>query len=422
MIRAKLIRSLAKNVQSMILSGVLICMTFNMQPASAQTQTQPDTTGEAPDSTVSYISSMEYTFMMHEETSWMIKASVILLNDYTNQNPIKVAFEKRIANSFTLNLAFDQYIDLPNTADHPYYAIHGTIESRWYYRQNKRIKNYQLARNMSDNYFALGVGYSQFFNPYNYEYPDYQLLSDKYLSLYTKWGLQRRFLKPGHADMGVTLGLMNALNGNFKPSLVLNTYVEFGMCFTKDKYKTDHDKICPFVKCYEANRFVFKTNISDLFNIGLYQYYKWIDLSPHLAFERKIGNSPFSVNTEIDASIGYSETITDDRYYDRYWQTGMILEGRWYYNLKKRIRIGASGNGLSANYIAVGGSCYYIEDSRYDISGQISPQLHIATGFQRLIGNHMYFDLQLGVNYYFDPNRFNSYHGPRARLALGYRF
>lgn len=422
MIKVKIMKSVAKNVHLMILTGVIICLTSNIKPASAQIQTQTDTTSQLPDSSMQYISSMEYAFMMHEETSWMIKTSIILLNDYTNQNPIKLAFEKRIAKSFTMNMAFDQYIDLPNTSDHPNYAIHGTIETRWYYRQNRRIKNHQLARNMSDNYLAFGVGYSQFFNPYNYQYPEYQLLSDKYLSIYTKWGLQRRFLKPGHADMGVTAGLMNALNGEFKPSLILNTYVEFGMCFTKDKYKPDPDKICPFVKCYEADRFVFKTNISDLLNIGLYEYYKWIDFSPHLAFERKIGSSPFSMNTEIDASVGYSETVTDNHYYDRYWQAGLILEGRWYYNLKNRIRTGSSGNGLSANYIAVGGSCYYLEDSRYDITGQFSPQLHVATGFQRLISNHMYFDIQLGVNYYFEPNRFNSFFDPRARLALGYRF
>jgi hypothetical protein len=405
----------------MIFTYLLCGQIFIIRPALAQTKTQPDTTGQMPDSSLRYISSMEYAFMMHEETSWMIKASIILLNDYINQNPIKVAFEKRISKCFTLNLAFDQYIDLPNTADNPYYAIQGAVETRWYYRQNKRMKDYQLARNMSDNYFAFGFGYSQFFNP-NDQNSDLLLLNDKYLSLYTKWGLQRRFLKPGYADMGVTVGVMNALNGEFKPSLVLNTYVEFGMCFTKDKDKPDPDKICPFVKCYEADRFVFKTNISDLLNIGLYEYYKWIDLSPHLAFESKIGSSPFSVNTEIDGSVGYSETVTDDHYYDRYLHTGIILEGRWYYNLKNRIRTGKSGNGLSANYMALGGSCYYIEDSRYDITGQISPQLHIATGFQRLISNHMYFDLQLGVNYYFVPYRYNLPSDPRARLALGYRF
>lgn len=405
----------------MIFTCLLFGQVFIMRPALAQTQSQPDTTGQVPDSTVNYINSMEYAFMMHEETNWMIKASIILLNDYVNVNPFKVAFEQRIAKSFTLNVAFDQYLDLPYNADNPYYAIHGAIETRWYYRQNKRIKNYQLAKNMSDNYFALGMGYTQSFHPYGQS--SELLLNDKYLSLYTKWGMQRRFLKPGHADMGIMVGLMNALNGEFKPSLVLNTYVELGLCFTKDKYKPDLEKICPFVKCYEADRFVFKTNISDLLNIGLYEYYKWINLSPHLAFERKIGSSPFSVNTEIDASIGYSETVTDDHYYDRYWQAGLILEGRWYYNLKNRIRTGKSGNGLSANYFAIGGSCYYVEDSRYDITGQISPQLHIATGFQRLIGNHMYFDIQLGVNYNFEPNRFNLNFDPtRARLALGYRF
>lgn len=403
----------------------LIIFTFSLsgqicilQQAFPQVETQTDTTNQLPDSNFQYINSMEYAFMMHEETSWMIKVSLIMQNKYgTNVNPFKVAFEQRIAKSFTLNLTFDGYKDIPE--DNYDFLINGKIETRWYYRQNKRVKNYQLARNMSDNYFALGFGYTQNLNA------DYDTLGSgngKYLSLFAKWGLQRRFLKPGHADVGVKVGLMNALNGEFKPSLVLNTYVELGLCFTKDKYEPDPDKICPYVKCFEADRFVFKTNLSDLLNIGLYEYYKWIDLSPHLAFERKIGSSAFSVNTEIDASIGYSETVTDDHYYDRYWQAGMILEGRWYYNLKNRIRIGKSGNGLSANYIAIGGSYYYVEDTRYNITGQISPQLHIATGFQRLISNHMYFDIQLGVNYYFEPNHYNTQYDPRIRMALGYRF
>lgn len=418
MIKGKIFKSVAKDMKLMIYTCLLSGQIFMIQPAFVQAQTQPDTTGQVPDSTMNYINSMEYTFMMHEETSWMIKVSLIMHNKYgINVNPFKVAFEQRIAKSFTLNLTFDGYKDMPE--DNIDFLINGKIETRWYYRQNKRVKNYQLARNMSDNYFALGFGYTQNLNA------DYDTLGSgngKYLSLFAKWGLQRRFLKPGHVDAGITVGIMNALNGKFKPSLVLNTYVELGLCFAKDKNELDPEKICPYVKCYEADRFAFKTNLSDLLNIGLYEYYKWINLSPHLAFERKIGSSPFSVNTEIDASIGYSETVTDDHYYDKYWQTGMILEGRWYYNLKNRIRTGKSGNGLSANYMTIGGSCYYIEDSRYDITGQISPQLHIATGFQRLISNHMYFDLQLGVNYYFEPDRFNKNFDPRTRLALGYRF
>lgn len=407
-----------KKMRLIIFTFSLIGQICILQQAFPQVETQTDTTNQLPDSNFQYINSMEYAFMMHEETSWMLKGSLILMEEYTNQMPDKVAFEKRIANTFTINLALDHiYPEIPgDNLNH--YSLHGSIETRWYYRLNKRIKQNMIARNMSDNYFALGLGYFQLFDLGLYP----EKLDNNYLSLYAKWGLQRRFLKHGHADIGINVGIIDKLDKGFKPSLVFNTYVELGLCFTKDRFKLDHDKLCPYIKCYASDKFIIKSNLSDLLNVGFFKYNRWIDLSPHIALERKIGSSAFSINTEINTTVGYSEVIPDDKNYNTYFIAALHLESRYYYNLNKRIIMGNSGNGLSADYITFGGSYYYIKDSRDEILSNEGPQLHVATGWQRLFSNHMYYDIQVGIEYYFEPNRFRNLFGPRNRLALGYRF
>jgi hypothetical protein len=387
--------------------------------AFSQADTIPDKVQKDNDSVLYYINPMDYAFMMHEETKWLLKAGILIGNDYTNTNPFKIAFERRISKSFTLNAAMDHaQFDFPGDTSN-LFPIHFSLESRWYYRQDRRIREENVSRSMSDNYFALGMAYTQILNN-GYGFPE--ITDENYLSIYAKWGLQRRYLKHGLVDMGVKIGLADALNKEFSPSLVLNTYVDMGLCFTKDKFKLDRDKLCSFIKCYEADRFIIKSNLSDLVNLGFFKYYKWINLSPQIAFERKIGKSPFSINADLNATIGYSEYVTDDTYYNTYWKAGMDLEGRWYYNLKKSIRNGHSGNGLSANYISAGGSYYYVDDKYDEFETETGPQLHVATGWQRLFSKHMYFDIQVGLNYYFEPDRYGNLYFPRMKLALGYRF
>jgi hypothetical protein len=384
---------------------------------------QADTNSVKPrkdlDSLLYYINPMDYAFMMHEETRWMMKAGIRLTADEVNVIPLKAAFEQRISRSFTLNAAMDHAFPLPPGEYEYVFPIRFSLESRWYYRQNNRLRQENLARNMSDNYIALGVDYSQDLNDMEW---NSEIWDDKYLSVYMKWGLQRRYLKHGYTDMGITFGLMDDVNNTFDPFLVLNTYVDMGLCFTKDKYKLDRNKYCAFVKCYEADRFIIKSNLVDLVNIGILKNYKWINLSPQVAFEKKIASSPFSINVEINAMIGYSENYTDPQYYSTYYLAGLDLEGRWYYNLKKNIRNGNTGNGLSANYISAGGSYNYVEDVRNILITETGPQLHLATGWQRLLSKHMYFDLQVGFNYLFKPNRYGDVFQQRIKMALGYRF
>jgi len=374
---------------------------------------------EEPDSVLRYVNSMEYAFMMHEDTRWLLKASLVLTKETVNTFPFSIAFERRILKSFTANAAIDHmHVNLPGENEY-LLPFNFSLESRWYYRLNKRIREEGVAVNMSDNYLALGIAYTYLLNYNNVNVS----IESHYLSLYTKWGIQRRYLKYGHVDLGIKAGMMDAIDDSFNPSLILNTYVEMGLGFSKDKNELDREKLCPFLRCYEADRFLIKSNLSNLINLGVFTDDKWFECSPQFVFEKKIGTSPVSLSAEVNGTFGYSEFTDEEQFIiERYWIAGFVMEGRYYYNLKKSIRNGRSGNGLSGNYVAAGGGYYFVNDENNNIVIDTGPQLFVATGWQRLLSKHLYFDIEVGANYYFEPNRFQNLFGPFQKLGLGYRF
>ncbi|HEY9114359.1 MAG TPA: hypothetical protein VIN10_06635 [Bacteroidales bacterium] len=363
-----------------------------------------------------YLNLWEYAFRMNEETSWMIKFDIGAYDNF------QVSFEKRIARSFSLNLGAG-----PSSYDEPTHAIYilrlnTFLESRWYYRQNKRIGTNDVARNMSDNYFALGLSYTYLPNEPNTEY----------VTLYSKWGLQRRFLTVGHVDMGVKLGIGNDFSESFSPFFTFSTFVDIGMAYTKEKFKLDFEKLCPVLKCYEADKFIVKSNLSSLFSVALYKYEKSVNIAPQISFERKIGQSPFSINTGIQTVFRYLNSFQNKDYQQEYKYEGSsiivnyLLEGRYYYNLKRRILTGKSGNGLSANYLALGGdleyyTTYYNTDKSYN-SNYFDQEIYFATGWQRLFGKHLYYDINIGIGYQFATSFTNGEFNPRSGIAVGYRF
>jgi hypothetical protein len=76
-------------------------------------------------------------------------------------------------------------------------------------------------------------------------------------------------------------------------------------------------------------------------------------LRPNIAFEHKIGRSPFSV--ELDLGAGYDRgnysSFSGIRFASAYWNaTGEV---KWYYNMRKRILDGRSGNNLSGAFIGL---------------------------------------------------------------------
>jgi len=410
---------------------VLICLLigfiFLWQPAIAQTNPRADslqyTKETKQDTIVKYMDLWEYAFMMHEETSWLFKIDFPV--NYRIFR-VKLGFEKKIAPSFSLDFNVELYsvsMNLDDVISSEYSnGFNISVESRWYYRMNKRVREEKVARNMSDNYLALGLHYRQ---PFPISESGF-----RGINLYAKWGFQRRFLKLGHVDFGVKASVTSLFEDEYKTSFSLIEFVDVGLAFTKDEYKLDREKLCPILKCYDADKFIIKSNLSGLLSLIIDEDIT-INLGPHIAFERKIGKSAFSVNAELRLYVNYETRNSLQK--EPIWGYGYeaMLEGRWYYNLKHRMLRGKSGNGLSANYIATGfnNSFYsqvYASDLRYNY---LTNQLSISTGIQRLYSRHMYFDVSLGFGFNLEQDNYLSVkdyleYGVDLynRFALGYRF
>ncbi|RLD85908.1 MAG: hypothetical protein DRJ02_09555 [Bacteroidetes bacterium] len=405
-----------------VLICLLIGLIFLWQPAIAQTNPRSDslqyTKETKQDTVVKYMDLWEYAFMMHEETSWLFKID-FPANKY-GLNQIKIGIEKKIASAFSLNLNLGFTQSNIFSMDSIYlsnyqFGFNASLETRWYYRMNKRIRVEKVAGNMSDNYLAIGLTYSHsYYTPTQFSF--------NIMDVYLKWGVQRRFLKYGYVNFGVKAGAYFIIEREWTPAFSFNNFMDVGFAFTKDKYALDRDILCPILKCYDADKYIFKSNLNGVFGIMFTKYSAGFSVAPNIAFEHKIGKSSFSINTEFRPVFSYF-FLFDNQNYNKYWDTEMSLslEGRWYYNLKRRMLRGKTGNGLSANYMALGGSMTYSD--RYDFYGDKFHQyLYITTGWQRLFSKHLYFDMNIGIGYKFKTKNEKAGASWPFNVAVGYRF
>jgi hypothetical protein len=155
------------------------------------------------------------------------------------------------------------------------------------------------------------------------------------------------------------------------------------------------------VKCFEVDRFMLKFNLPEIIGIHYFpaQSQCFGRFQTSIALEHKLFNSSISpnVNWEVFLFAGNSPNENSKFYRNRPIYSGaeFIGEGRWYYDMHRRIRNGKGGNGLSANYIATGVRQQYGE--LYGDNKAFQPGYIFTTGVQCTIGKRIYFDVQCGI-------------------------
>jgi hypothetical protein len=417
--------------KSIFLSPAILLMLFslgNFNRLHAQSDSLSYTQETQQDSSIAYLSPMEYAFMLHEKTNWLLKANLLVQTENRETVRFKLSFEKKIAKAFSLDAAISYNGSGPN-ADIYIHGSEFSLESRWYYKtgENKQSNT----TNLSGAYFALGASYNK-----TKSSTDSQGIRSDYSSIpvFAKWGLQRRFLKHGYVDFGVRTGANISLTDWAPTSFTLSTYVDAGLAFTRDKQELDFDKLCPVLRCHAADRFLLKTNLVDIISLGFVRKTFIGTIRPNIAVEAKLGNAPFSINTKLSCGLSYSKSWNSD-FHTFILAPQVLVEGRWYYNLNRRILNGKSGNGLSANYISFGGLYHgeyqtvVGEQYNYDFNKEFFGG-RLSTGIQRTIGKHLYFDVNIGVGY----GKEHEYDGANDKttnqnkfifdfgIAIGYRF
>ena len=427
------------NLQTMKLSALAILLTltvlFISMAGKAQSDSLSYSTETHYDSIVEYLTPMEYAFMFHEETNWLFKTSMAAawLHGRVVGN-LKLSLEKKIAKGFSLNAAlFHTTTFNPGFSPSGSGGIELSLESRWYYTNQKNIRDNKPTANLSGAYVALGAGYHKPYKDLLWEHENGYSKPESIL-LFAKWGIQRRFLKRGFVDVGVMAGWNKSLSRDSWSTLFFNTYVDAGLAFTKDKYKLNLDKLCPVLRCHAEDHFLLKTNLVNILNLTYVRESLMGSISPNIEAELKLGTSPFSINTKLSSKFEYSEfTYSNNEY--KYFDIApqLTIEGRYYYNLHRRMLMGKSGNGLSANYISLGPTYH----GRYNSQGKEDNNfvqkysfigLMVGTGIQRLISDHLYLDINLGFGYGIAYYNRGIYHisEPAADIdfgfGVGYRF
>ena len=389
------------------------------------------------DSVVEYLTPMEYAFMFHEETNWLFKANMLASSEFNGAANLKFSLEKKIFSSISLNAVLFNYTSFNlGVYPGPYNenGVEFSLEAKWYFKNRKNIRNNLPSPNLSGAYFALGAGHRKAYTSQT-SLTDYKNL--EFVPFFAKWGIQRRFLKRGYVDVGLMAGWNNSLNGEKWSTLFFNTYVDVGLAFTRDKYKLDFEKLCPVLKCHAADRFLLKTNLVNSINLAYIREALVGSLVPNISAEFKLGTSPFSINTQLAVKAQYSKA-SDFDFNTFSFSPHFLMEGRYYYNLNRRILMGKSGNGLSANYISLGatyrGEFYnYRSDGHKNHQGSSFVGVIARTGIQRLISDHFYIDLNIGFGYGIQ-NSYYNYTGTKTNqkqttraifevgFGIGYRF
>ncbi|MCF8366188.1 MAG: DUF3575 domain-containing protein [Bacteroidales bacterium] len=396
-----------KENKTLILTGMVfltIAQFFVLiHDAQGQTDSLKYSIEKGNDSLVAYLSPIEYAFMFHEETNWLFKANVLATSEYNGTANLKLSLEKKILKNISLNAVLFNYTSFNlgvNPGPYNEDGIEFSIESRWYYKNRKLRRNNQPSANLSGAYLAVGAGYRKAFTGQT-SFADYTDL--EFIPLFAKWGMQRRFLKRGFVDVGIMAGWNHSMNDEKWSTVFFNTYVEAGLAFTRDKYKLDFEKLCPVLKCHAADHFLLKTNLVNIINLAYVREAIVGSVTPNIAAEFKLGESPFSVNTKVACKFQYSKASSFD-FNSFSVSPNVLIEGRYYYNLNRRILMGKTGNGLSANYISLGATYqgeYYNHLSNGCRSKEGSSLFGImaGTGIQRLISKHLYLDLNIGFGY-----------------------
>jgi len=376
----------------------------------AQNDTIKITNGVDSNST-QYLTPMEYAFMFHEDTPWMLKGGL------NSRESLFLAFERRIKGGFTANSSIKNLSNI----------LIANLSVRYYYNMKLRNKNRNTPFNLSGNYFSLGYEVDNRRTSLEketingMEYHKYKrALNSAY---FLKWGMQRRYLKNGFIDAGIKA--VYRLNGDLNNSFQLHSVTSIGLAFAKDKSSLNDKNLCSVIKCFESDRSVFKINISNLFGIGLSSDNFGVQLNPEVTHEFKLGTSSFSINNTLSTNLEFSYSIND--YNNTPPPSGYIFqsnidrqrllinveylfESRYYFNLKNRILKGKTGNGLSADYVSIGLFNYYQNDdyivNPYSTVSYLDPkykkqnfnflQPQFTIGSQRFIGDHFYYDLGIG--------------------------
>jgi Protein of unknown function (DUF3575) len=310
-----------------------------------------------------YSSVYDDVFMNKKETKWLFKVDALGLinlisgnrNDlnnffYPKYPKIEIGFEHKIGYKLSVNFSLSA-----NLTDRFYHddIIFGRIyvEPRWYLKKLSIDDKGAKINNLNGSYIGLKA-----FSTLNHFFNENENQRRTEFGFIASYGIQKRVFNKLYIDYQLGVGIVkNELENYAIPRLndvsyFLNNKFTIGIALG-GKGKSEAST-CDLFQCFESENSIWKFDIRDIL-----KSYSKNDVSIFInpEYERKLGQSSFSLNTGV--TLNYTK-------YSNYKGKGIgfILEPRYYYNLKKRIRKGKSANNLSGNYFSL------LVNAKYNIS------------------------------------------------------
>ncbi len=302
-------------------------------------------------------------------SKWMFKMNLAQTfnfrrNDLQTANtlsgtPLGIGAEYKISPAFSVGAYYQMLLGYQPASEFLskggwLYSASVAVEGRWYHDMKKRIKEGRSANNFGGRYLGLEGTWSN-----NNQLTDNW--DDKRVAL--RYGLQQRFLRNGYFDISIGAGVSQG-----SPILKRSTYfstdqrVSVGLAAFLPKFRNtaQNGNLCDVLNCQDEQYNMWKVNVFDVVAFRSNGIVYNLELRPNVAYEQKLGRSPFSVELAVDAVFNtgkyrYYYLLDQKEYSNRITSATWDATGelRWYYNMRKRMLNGKSGNNLSGTFFGL---------------------------------------------------------------------
>ena len=317
-----------------------------------------------------FMDEYDYVFGTMQPARWMFRWDPT--GGFENGAFLNLNMEHKLSPAFSLQLAYsvggtNRYDSLsfvwpspaPDTffypISHELFFHRFGLQTRWYYDMAQRVREGLSANNFSGNYLGMETAYTTYGPGLSGEEARF---ASQQMTAALRWGFQRRLFRNGFMD--VSFGLGTRRSSGFDPEVLTqrtkwdffaNTQFSIGLALYTPKAEKREGGYCDALRCFREETRMLKI---DLYNLVKIKDKNNLKGKASVAWERKIGQSPFSVELLGYVKARSEHTISDNYEYNYSgWGFGGHIQPRFYYSLKKRIARGKSGNNLSGPYLAL---------------------------------------------------------------------
>lgn len=353
-------------------------------------------------------------FRSRVPSKWMFKMDMGRFLALENHD-LTFGAEYKFAPSFSIGAYYQmRFLNTDSDRGGWLYPVSVAVEGRWYHDMRKRVRAGRSAYNFGGRYLSLEgsmVGFTS------------EPLHVKRIAL--RYGLQQRILRNGYFDVSIGAGLTEK-TPYYNSSFSLDQRMSIGLAtfLPKVKNASQNSNICEVLHCQDEQFRMFKFDVFNLVDFQTNGDVYFLDLRPNIAFEQKIGRSPFSV--ELDVNLLYRRgkfKYTNSNDQQRIVTLDLMATGelRWYYNLRKRMLKGRSGNNLSGSFFGLQLNRTDLVKSDFSLKSGNDPDVNragdtreywasnLVWGIQQRVLEHGFIQFKIGAgrtfggyNYVFD--------------------